>query len=117
MTPPPPGNSKEDIYAEQPALEWLAELGWEVRNGPDLGPGGAAPERETWRDVVLIRRLRSAVAGLNPELPEDAVEYVVQQVLTTTSPSVIDDHADFHRLLVDRVPVTYEDGNGIERTV
>lgn len=112
----PPGESKEDFYAEQPALQWLGELGWEVKHGPDLGPGGAAPERESWRDVVLVGRLRSAVAGLNSELPEDAVEHVVQQVLTTTSPNVIEDHADFHRLLVDQVPVTYQDADGVERS-
>lgn len=116
MTPPPPGESKEDAYAEQPALEWLAELGWEVEHGPDLGPEGAAPERDVWRDVVLIGRLRSAVAELNPELPDEAVEYVVQQTLTRTSPNVIEDHANFHRLLVDRLPVTYEDDEGVERT-
>ncbi|MEX2447716.1 MAG: type I restriction endonuclease subunit R [Solirubrobacterales bacterium] len=113
---PLPSDSKEDAYAEQPALEWLAELGWEVEHGPDLGPEGAESERETWRDVVLIGRLRSAVSGLNPDLPAEAVEYVVQQVLTITSPNPVDDHADFHRLLVDRVPVTYEDGKGVERT-
>ena len=116
MTPPTSGDSKEDVYAEQPALEWLAELGWEVAHGPDLGPDGATPARDTWRDVVLIDRLGSAVAKLNPELPEDAVEYAVQQVLTTTSPNVIDDHADFHRLLVEGVPVSYVDHEGIERT-
>ena len=75
--------SGEDAYAEQPTLQWLGELGWEVEHGPDLGPDGSAPERDRWRDVVLIERLRSAVAGLNPELPDDAVEYVVQQVLTS----------------------------------
>jgi type I restriction enzyme, R subunit len=113
----PPGESKEDAYAEQPTLQWLAELGWEVGRGPDLGPGGAAPERESWRDVVLVDRLCSAVTGLNPELPGDAVEYVVQQVLTSASPNVIEDHADFHRLLIDRVPVTYQDADGVERSV
>lgn len=113
---PPSGESKEDVLAEQPALQWLGELGWEVEHGPDLGPGGAAPERESWRDVVLVDRLRSAVAGLNPELPDDAVEYVVQQVLTSASPNVIEDHAEFHRLLIDRVPVSYQDADGIERS-
>jgi type I restriction enzyme R subunit len=114
MTPP---DFKEDAYAEQPALEWLSELGWEVAHGPELGPGGNAPERDSWRDVILIGRLRSAVAGLNPELPPGAVERVVQQVLTTASPSVIDDHADFHRLLIEGVSVAYEDGERVERTV
>jgi type I restriction enzyme, R subunit len=110
------GPSGEDSYAEQPALQWLGELGWEVEHGPDLGPDGPASEREGWRDVVLIDRLRSAVAGLNPELPEDAVEYVVQQVLTTSSPNVVEDHANLHRLLIDRVPVTYTDAGGVERS-
>ncbi|HWO84712.1 MAG TPA: type I restriction endonuclease, partial [Solirubrobacterales bacterium] len=113
---PPSGHFKEDFYAEQPTLQWLAELGWEVRHGPDLGPDGSAPERDSWRDVVLIDRLRSAVAGLNPMLPDDAIEQVVQQVLTTTSPNVIEDHASFHRLLVDQVPVTYQDVDGVERS-
>jgi len=107
--------SGEDAYVEQPALQWLGGLGWEVEHGPDLGPDGSAPERERWGDVVLIDRLRSAVAGLNPELPDDAVEYVVQQVLTVSSPNVIDDHADFHRLLINRVAVSYVDAEGIER--
>jgi type I restriction enzyme R subunit len=116
MSHPPAGESKEDAYAERPALDWLDELGWEVAHGPDLGPEGAAPERATWRDVALIGRLRSAVTNLNPELPSDAVEEVVQQVLTTASPTAIDDHADFHRLLMEGVFVTYEDGEGTERS-
>lgn len=113
----PSRGSKEDAYAEQPALQWLTELGWEVEYGPDLGPGGAAAERESWRDVVLIDRLRSAVSGFNPELPDEAIEHVVQQVLAVTSPNVTEDHADFHRLLIDRVPVTYQDADGVERSV
>jgi len=116
MNSPPEGESKEDAYAEQPTLQWLAELGWEVEHGPGLGPGGAASERDSWRDVVLVDRLRSAVTELNPELPGDAVEYVVQQVLTSASPNVIEDHADFHRLLIDRVPVIYQDAEGVERS-
>lgn len=113
MTPP----SREDAYAEQPALQWLAELGWEVKHGPDLGPEGSTPERDSWRDVVLVDRLRSAVTGLNPELPGEAVEKVLQQVQDTASPNAIEDHAAFHRLLVDQVPVTYQDGEGTEHSV
>jgi len=109
-------DSKEDVYAERPTLQWLEELGWTIERGPDLSPDGSAPERDTFRDVVLIGRLRAAVSGLNPELSDEAVEYVIRHVLTTTSPNVIEDHAGFHRLLVERVPVTYEDAGGVERT-
>lgn len=109
------GGSKEDAYAEQPTLDWLRELGWEIGHGPDLGPDGIAPERENWGDVVLIDRLRHAVTGLNTDLPPDAVEFVVQRVLTTTSPDVVADHMSFHEFLVGMVPVTYLDGDGIEQ--
>jgi type I restriction enzyme R subunit len=66
--------------------------------------------------VVLTDRLRSALAGLNPELPGDAVEDAVQQTITTTSPNVTEDHADFHRLLIEGVPVTYQGADGEDRS-
>jgi type I site-specific restriction-modification system R (restriction) subunit len=58
----------EDTLAEQPALKWFRELGYEVAFGPDISPGGLRPERESFSDVVL--RLRSALEKLNPHLPQ-----------------------------------------------
>ena len=37
---------------EQYALDILASLGWQILHGPDIGPDGAAVEREL-RQVVL----------------------------------------------------------------
>ena len=42
---------------EQAALQWLAELGYETAFGPEISPGGERPERESFRDVVLVGRL------------------------------------------------------------
>ena len=41
---------------EQYALDILANLGWQILHGPDIGPDGAAAEREL-RQVVLPGRL------------------------------------------------------------
>jgi hypothetical protein len=30
-----------ESHVEEAALEWFGELGYEVRNGPDISPGGA----------------------------------------------------------------------------
>ena len=54
---------------EQAALEWLAALGWRVSHGPDIGFGTPGAEREDYGQVVLARRLRDALATLNPGLP------------------------------------------------
>ena len=51
---------------EQEALGWLAEPGWQHRYGPDLAPDGATPERDTYRQVLSLDRLRRAAAALNP---------------------------------------------------
>jgi type I restriction enzyme, R subunit len=40
---------------------------------------------------------------------------VVADVVATASPNVIDDHAAFHDLLLNGVPVAYRDASGAER--
>ena len=57
---------------EQEALGWLADVGYRHRYGPDLAPDGAAPERSDYRQVLLVARLRQAVAKLNPAVPQAA---------------------------------------------
>jgi type I restriction enzyme R subunit len=54
---------------EQEALGWLADVGYQHRYGPDLAPDGSTPERSDYRQVLLIDRLRQAVAALNPSVP------------------------------------------------
>ena len=107
--------ANEDSLAEQPALEWLRDLGWSYVHGALIAPDGRAPERDKWSDVVLIDRLRSFVRAFNPDLPSETVEQVVAGVVATASPNVIDDHAAFHDLLLSGVPVSYRDASGMER--
>ena len=52
------GPGSEDAAVEQPALELLAELGWEVLSGFDEP---AELGRSSKADVVLEARLRDAV--------------------------------------------------------
>lgn len=105
----------EDSLAEQPALEKLGAVGWEHVHGKALGAEEGGAERSRWSDVVLLDRLRRAVERLNPQLPAQSVERVCETVLASASPLAIEDHRDFHELLLSGVPVTYVDGDGIER--
>jgi type I restriction enzyme R subunit len=34
---------------EQEALGWLADVGYQHRNGPELAPDGSTPERSDYR--------------------------------------------------------------------
>ncbi len=97
----------EDVLAEQPAIEWLLELGWAFAHGPEIGPNGVAPERESYSDVLLRSRLRAAISRINPDLSPTAVNSVVARVAETASTTPIDDHAAFHDLLLDGVKVEW----------
>ena len=93
---------------EQECLGWLAAVGWQYRNGPDLSPEGSHPERDTYRQVVLAGRLRQAVALLNPGVPAAAREDAVRQVLDLGTPVLLAANRHFHRLLVGGMPVQYQ---------
>ena len=93
---------------EQETLGWLREAGWQVVHGPAMAPDGDAPERGNYREVILLGRLREAVARLNPQVPAQAREDALQQVLNLGHPALLAANRAFHRLLVSGVPVQYQ---------
>ena len=97
---------------EQEALGWLADVGYTPLYGPDIAPEGKAPERSGYRQVLLLDRLRQAVARLNPGVPPAALADAVQQVVDLGTPVLLAANRQFHRLLVGGVPVQYrQDGD------
>ncbi|MCS7468514.1 type I restriction endonuclease subunit R [Stieleria sp. ICT_E10.1] len=98
---------------ELAALEWLSEIGFETAHGSTIAPDGDSPERESFQDVILVDRLRSAIAKLNPNLPEEAREDALRKVLRPDLPTVIQNNRAFHQRLRDGVEVEYrrEDGS------
>lgn len=93
---------------EQEALGWLAEVGYTPLYGPDIAPDGDAPERADYRQVVLVDRLRAAISRLNPDIPNVAREDALKQVLDLGVPSQLAANRQFHKLLVNGVPVQYQ---------
>ena len=45
-----------EFTVEQAALDWLADLGWQILHGPDIAPGASGEERGDYRRVVLVVR-------------------------------------------------------------
>jgi type I restriction enzyme R subunit len=97
---------------EQEAHRWLASLGWQVRHGLELDPGGLFAEREGYQQVVLADRLRNALLTLNPDLPAEALEDAYRKVLNPQGATLEQRNRAFHRMLVDGVPVEYRTASG-----
>lgn len=99
---------------EEAVLEWSNELAYAVLNGPDIAPDEPAAERNSFGEVLLLGRLRDAVARINPKVPADARDEAIRRVMRTDTPSLLENNRRFHRMLVDGIDVEYQ-ANG--RTV
>jgi type I restriction enzyme R subunit len=96
---------------EQFAVESLEALGWAYQHGLAIAPEAEKSERESFEQVLLLPRLRHAIARLNPDIPEEAQGQAVRSVRRIQSPEVITNSEQFHRYLTDGVPVQYRVGN------
>ncbi|GMU86838.1 MAG: hypothetical protein AMXMBFR48_20790 [Ignavibacteriales bacterium] len=100
---------------EHSAIEILQELGWSYALGKDISPEGVNCEREIFSEIILVNRLREAVARINPDIPVSAQEAAVQKVLRISSPDLLHNNEEFHRMLVEKVKIPYQQ-NGYERS-
>jgi type I restriction enzyme R subunit len=96
---------------EQETLQWLASTGYTSVYGLDIAPDGDAAERSSYQQVLLVDRLRAAINRLNPLIPLVAREDALQQVLNLDTPVLLSANRAFHRLLVNGVPVEYQQDN------
>jgi len=95
---------------EQTTLEWLANLGYKISHGPGMSPDCdtlSQQERASYRDVVLIGRLRSALVRINPALPAAAIDEAIRKITRPASPSLIENNRAFQQMLTDGVDISW----------
>ena len=100
---------------EQAALAWLSGLGWGVAHGPDIAPDAPGAERTDYGQVILARRLRDALALLNPGLPAEALDDAFRRLTRPEGATLEARNRSFHRMLVDGVTVEYRAQSGAIR--
>ena len=90
---------------EDAALGWFGDLDYAVLHGPEIAPGEAAAERNSFNEAFLPERLRAALRKLNPKLPAEALEDAFRKITLPQHPSLIANNRAFHRMLVDGIAV------------
>ncbi|MEK7603277.1 MAG: type I restriction endonuclease subunit R [Patescibacteria group bacterium] len=95
---------------EQSTLETLAQMGWQVLHGPEIGPDGTL-ERD-YHDTVLNNRLQSALERLNPQIPTASLSEALKRLTRVQQPTLLENNRAFHEMLVDGVPVEYRNDIG-----
>ncbi len=92
-------------HVEQASLEWLEALGYEVVFGPTMAPGEMWAEREDYKQVVLTRRLKRALATINPTVALELIEEAIRQLNRLDHPNLIEANRAFYQWLINGVLV------------
>ena len=98
---------------EQFVMDELAELAWEPKSGKEIAKGSG--ERESWSELIIPRRLREAIARINPGLPAPELDGVVNLVLDATSRDARAENKRMHDYMTEGIrEIVYTDAYGAE---
>jgi type I restriction enzyme R subunit len=102
--------SEADI--EQLLIEQFQNLGYTYLSDVIASPDGSQPERESYGDVILTRRLKEAIDRLNPTIPAEARNDAYKKIIATDRPNLIEENRRLHQALVEGIDVEFyaEDG-------
>jgi type I restriction enzyme, R subunit len=110
----------DEADIELDALDEFAALGWQTAFGPDISPGcseDSKRERDTFDAYILERRLRTAIAHLNPGIDPAHLDEAVLALKRAESQNVMTENLRVYRLLSDGCPVEYRDETGQTRGI
>jgi len=88
------------------AIQRLESLGYHYLYGPDIAPDGHSPERDSFEQVLLLNRLKTAVLKINLGIPADAQKEAIKEIQRIASPELLANNETFHRFLTEGIPVT-----------
>lgn len=101
---------------EQAALEWFAEIGYEVLSESDVSPESDCPLRESYNDVVLMGRLLDALKKNNPSLPAESISEAYHQITVPQHLGLLENNHAFHLMVTDGVDVQVRQSDGSFKT-
>lgn len=102
----------DEQIVENVTLSWLQAMGYKSLFGPEHAPDTSSPERSSYGDVILTYRLRSALYRLNPDIPADSLDEVLRKLSRVDSPNLYLNNHQFHKYLIEGVPVEYQGDEG-----
>jgi len=103
-------NLNETTLTEQSVIDWFKQLGYEYKFGPEISPGGILVERD-FKDVILEKRLKSALKRLNPDLSEKAIDEAIYKLKEVEYPNLEIANKEVYQMLRDGIKVDVEDEN------
>lgn len=101
-----------EAIVEDATIDILKSLGWTFADPLDIAPDAPNKARLSNTEVVLSEIFKNAARRLNPDIPEDALESALKQVLISETPSLIEENRRIHHLLVNGIDIEYRRPDG-----
>ncbi len=98
---------------EQAGIETLKSLGWLYLHGSVIAPDGSSPQRPSYSDPVLVKRLEAWVEQINPDIPEEARAEAIRQVLVSQTNDTVEENRRIHSLITEGVTVEFRSNDRI----
>ena len=104
-------NRVTESDVEKLFIDILLDLGYSVKYGPDISPGGNDQERE-YSDPILTDRLKESLQLINPDIPNEAIEEAMRKIRKNDNQDLVSNNHDFHNLLVNGIDIQYRRKDG-----
>lgn len=108
-------NLNENTLAEQPVIDWLKELGYDYEFGPDIAPGGPFMERNSFREVILEKRLKRSIRRINPTVSDKTIDEAALKITEIAHPSLEIANKETYKLLTEGVRLKVRNESGEDR--
>ena len=95
---------------EQASLEWLEEIGYEIRNGIDFAPSGSTSERKDFGEVVLENRLKFALQRIN-DVSDEVIDEAIRKITIPQNPQMLVNNRTFHKMITNGVDIAAREGD------
>jgi len=104
----------QDEYkkVELPAIEQLKQLGWSYINGDELSPEHHSRERNSYKDVVLEKRLCSSIQRINPWINDENLNKVANEFIKVHTATLMEANRFVYEALVHYQSVEQDLGRG-----
>ncbi len=97
---------------EQNIIEIIEKQGYKYIYGPNIEPDTPNSERNTYEDVILIKRLRENISRLNPHISQSVKEEAVKRILSIHTPDQTHNNENFHKYLTEGIKIdSLQDGD------
>ena len=97
---------------EKPAIDQFQGLGYEYVPGDRLAPDAPDQERLSWREVVLVKRLRTALMRINPWLSPENLGKVIHDIVYVPATSLMEANQQVYENLVKYMSYEQNLGHG-----